>query len=76
MPAGLLPEEVRHRLTARRATIAGLDMTQPQIMGILNVTPDSFSDGGQHDNVAAACEAATSSINTAGATELDRIDPT
>jgi dihydropteroate synthase len=58
MPAGLLPEEVRHRLTARRATIAGLDMTQPQIMGILNVTPDSFSDGGQHDNVAVACEAA------------------
>jgi dihydropteroate synthase len=23
-----------------------LDLTQPQIMGILNVTPDSFSDGG------------------------------
>ena len=25
-----------------------LDLSQPQIMGILNVTPDSFSDGGQH----------------------------
>ncbi len=24
-------------------------LDQPQIMGILNVTPDSFSDGGQHD---------------------------
>lgn len=24
-----------------------LDLTQPQIMGILNVTPDSFSDSGQ-----------------------------
>lgn len=24
-----------------------LDLTQPQVMGILNVTPDSFSDGGQ-----------------------------
>lgn len=24
-----------------------LDLSQPQIMGILNVTPDSFSDGGQ-----------------------------
>ena len=24
-----------------------LDLTNPQIMGILNVTPDSFSDGGQ-----------------------------
>ncbi|CAN5378382.1 dihydropteroate synthase [soil metagenome] len=24
-----------------------LDLTQPQVMGILNITPDSFSDGGQ-----------------------------
>ncbi|MEW7981053.1 MAG: dihydropteroate synthase [Candidatus Sedimenticola endophacoides] len=24
----------------------GLDLTRPQVMGILNVTPDSFSDGG------------------------------
>lgn len=24
-----------------------LDLTQPQVMGILNVTPDSFSDGGK-----------------------------
>lgn len=26
------------------------DTTRPQIMGILNVTPDSFSDGGQHNS--------------------------
>ena len=25
-----------------------LDLSQPQVMGILNVTPDSFCDGGQH----------------------------
>lgn len=25
-----------------------LDLTRPHIMGILNVTPDSFSDGGKH----------------------------
>lgn len=25
-----------------------LDLSKPHIMGILNVTPDSFSDGGQH----------------------------
>ena len=24
-----------------------LDLSQPTIMGVLNVTPDSFSDGGQ-----------------------------
>lgn len=28
-----------------------LDLSQPHIMGILNVTPDSFSDGGQFDGV-------------------------
>ncbi|MEP3482626.1 MAG: dihydropteroate synthase [Fuerstiella sp.] len=28
----------------------------PLLMGILNVTPDSFSDGGQHDGVAAAVQ--------------------
>ena len=26
------------------------------IMGVLNVTPDSFSDGGLHDSAAAALE--------------------
>ena len=25
-----------------------LDLSRPQVMGIVNVTPDSFSDGGQH----------------------------
>ncbi len=28
--------------------------TSPQLMGILNVTPDSFSDGGRHSDLAAA----------------------
>ncbi|MCZ2084169.1 MAG: dihydropteroate synthase [Flavobacteriales bacterium] len=27
-----------------------IDLSKPQIMGILNVTPDSFSDGGQFNN--------------------------
>ena len=26
--------------------------TSPQLMGILNVTPDSFSDGGRHSDLA------------------------
>lgn len=30
-----------------RPKFAGLDVSRPIIMGILNVTPDSFSDGGQ-----------------------------
>ncbi|WGV16272.1 dihydropteroate synthase [Fuscovulum ytuae] len=41
-----LPGEVRDRLSAPRALFGGLEMDRPQIMGILNVTPDSFSDGG------------------------------
>ena len=35
---------------------------QPIIMGILNVTPDSFSDGGQHDRVDAAVKHARQMI--------------
>ena len=34
----------------------------PVIMGILNVTPDSFSDGGQFDSVKSAVDAATSMV--------------
>lgn len=33
-----------------------LDLTAPRIMGILNVTPDSFSDGGQHFHIESAVE--------------------
>ncbi len=31
-----------------REPIAGVSLDQPSIMGILNVTPDSFSDGGRY----------------------------
>ena len=31
-----------------------IDLTRPQVMGIVNVTPDSFSDGGLHASTAAA----------------------
>lgn len=30
-----------------------IDLSRPQVMGIVNVTPDSFSDGGQHAGTAA-----------------------
>ena len=38
----------RKALTAPRADFGGLPLDMPRIMGILNVTPDSFSDGGQY----------------------------
>lgn len=31
-----------------------LDLSQPKVMGIVNLTPDSFSDGGQHAQVSHA----------------------
>ncbi len=42
----------------------------PVIMGILNLTPDSFSDGGQFDSVKSAVEAATSMVAN-GASIID-----
>lgn len=53
-----IPQDWRDRLSAPRAAIAGLTMDRVRIMGILNVTPDSFSDGGQHDGPGAALAAA------------------
>ena len=46
IPASDVPAAILHRLTAPRAPFAGLAMNRPRLMGILNVTPDSFSDGG------------------------------
>ncbi|MFV0369766.1 MAG: dihydropteroate synthase [Hyphomicrobiaceae bacterium] len=43
-------------LVAPRPPIAGLDMNRTTIMGIVNVTPDSFSDGGSHDTTQAAID--------------------
>ena len=42
----------------------------PLVMGILNVTPDSFSDGGTHLNINAALEAALA-MQDAGADIID-----
>ena len=54
IPAGDVPAPVLETLTRARAPIAGMTMTGPRIMGILNVTPDSFSDGGLFDAPQAA----------------------
>jgi len=37
------------RIVAPRPPIAGLSMEGPRIMGVVNVTPDSFSDGGLYN---------------------------
>jgi dihydropteroate synthase len=47
-----------------------LDLTQPMIMGILNVTPDSFSDGGRFNSLDSALQRAESMLAD-GAAILD-----
>ncbi|MEY5098949.1 MAG: dihydropteroate synthase [Pseudomonadota bacterium] len=47
-----------------------LDLTRPQVMGIVNVTPDSFSDGGRHADTRSAL-AHAESLLAEGATILD-----
>ena len=40
-----------------------IGLSQPQVMGILNVTPDSFSDGGKHADVKQALDHALRMID-------------
>ncbi|MFV2037184.1 MAG: dihydropteroate synthase [Paracoccaceae bacterium] len=54
IPADQVPAEILHRITAPRAAISGLTMQRARLMGIVNVTPDSFSDGGQFGDADAA----------------------
>lgn len=63
--AGLLPGFV-----SPRTSWAGLDLATPRIMGIVNVTPDSFSDGGDYADADSAI-ARGIALAEAGADILD-----
>ncbi|HEU0058467.1 MAG TPA: dihydropteroate synthase [Hyphomicrobiaceae bacterium] len=58
------------QLERPRAPIAGLSFEAPRIMGIVNVTPDSFADGGRYFDVGAAVEHALR-LEAEGADILD-----
>jgi dihydropteroate synthase len=62
------------RLTAPRAPLRmgarTIRLDQPQVMAILNLTPDSFSDGGKHADTTGAAQAATRMLE-AGAALID-----
>src|SRR5260221_12766111 len=67
----------RKRYPAQLATLtsapkpwASFDLTRPLIMGIVNVTPDSFSDGGDHSDAEGAI-AFAEELLAAGADILD-----
>ncbi|WP_432770738.1 MAG: dihydropteroate synthase [Sphingopyxis sp.] len=62
-----MPEALARAATAQRAAVARprgtlnlgertVRLNEPQLMGILNATPDSFSDGGSHIDTEAAME--------------------
>ncbi|MBV7377926.1 dihydropteroate synthase [Maritimibacter dapengensis] len=42
------------RISEPRPDLCGLTLDRPRVMGILNVTPDSFSDGGDHSDLGVA----------------------
>lgn len=46
----LAASDILAALSEPRPRLAGLALDRPRIMGIVNVTPDSFSDGGLHDD--------------------------
>ena len=58
------------KITSKRKHILGLKFDNPQIMGALNVTPDSFSDGGLFFEESKANDQANLMIRS-GATIID-----
>jgi dihydropteroate synthase len=49
-------EALLQRLSQPRVAVAGLTLDRPRLMGVINVTPDSFSDGGRYATTDAAVE--------------------
>lgn len=52
--AAVLADADLAALTASRPSFAGLSLDRPLLMGVVNVTPDSFSDGGDFADPKAA----------------------
>ena len=73
VPVSALPAEYQEalsRVSASRPVFAGLAGGGPWVMGILNVTPDSFSDGGRYVSAAGAILAGHA-MHAAGADLID-----
>jgi len=64
---GGLNGEGRRRLSGQRPDLCGLSLDRPRVMGILNVTPDSFSDGGDFTGLEAAVAGA---LRMAGSADI------
>ena len=72
-----LPKEIQliikndiKKITSKRKNISGVKFDAPSIMGVLNITPDSFSDGGLFFDESKAYDQANLMISH-GATIID-----
>ena len=72
-----LPKEIQliikndiKKITSKRKNISGVKFDAPSIMGVLNITPDSFSDGGMFLEESKAYDQASLMIKD-GATIID-----
>ena len=45
-----IPNNILQNIINERVNVCGLSFDVPRVMGILNVTPDSFSDGGKYSS--------------------------
>ncbi len=66
----LTASDLFEALRMPRSRLCGLPLDRPRIMGIVNVTPDSFSDGGRLTSAAAAVSHALALVDQ-GADILD-----
>ncbi|NIJ22017.1 dihydropteroate synthase [Sphingomonas naasensis] len=75
LPADERLQAIAARVTAPRAPLRlgerVVRLDQPQVMAILNLTPDSFSDGGKHVGDPAAAAQAGVDMTVAGAAIVD-----
>jgi len=58
------------KIVSKRKNICGIKFNRPQIMGVLNITPDSFSDGGLYFDESQAYDQANLMMKD-GATIID-----
>ena len=69
VPLGQVPVEWRNGWAAPRRNLAGIGFGAPGLIGVLNLTPDSFTDGGRWQGEAALDHARA--LHAAGAAIID-----
>jgi dihydropteroate synthase len=69
-PEGRRIAELLANIESPPGALCGLGLDRPRVMGVLNVTPDSFSDGGKYRDPEEAIDAAFA-MQAAGADIID-----